>query len=182
MVNWKKKTHLVKWSTVCSSKNRGGLGILNISTFNKALQENGIGGLLWKKAQVILLKYRAEVGVWFSKCPRGSYGVRLKKEIRLEADHLQNNSAFRIGKDNKLKFWEAPWCSNLPLYVTFPTLYDGRSKNVKVEELSADCNMDFKFVRAFNNWKLEVAQKFLDLERQGPPLAVTSWYGIILLL
>lgn len=40
----KKKYHLVKWKTCCMPKSQGGLGILNLDLFNKAL----LAKWLWK--------------------------------------------------------------------------------------------------------------------------------------
>ena len=73
----------MKWKIVCTSKEKGGLGIRCLGTFNKALlgkwnwrfstEENP----LWKK--MISLKYGMEEGDWFSKNGRGyevGYGKR----------------------------------------------------------------------------------------------------------
>ena len=37
--NLERKIHLVNWDIVCSSKEKGGLGIRSLSNFNKALLE-----------------------------------------------------------------------------------------------------------------------------------------------
>ena len=86
--NLDKKIHLVKWKTVCSRKENGGLGLQILFTFNRAL----LGKWNWRFAmednstwrKVICLKYGVEDGGWFSNCPKGSYGVGLWKHIRKE--------------------------------------------------------------------------------------------------
>lgn len=95
-----KKTDLVKWSTVCSSKNIGGLGIRNIFTFNRVL----LGKWNWEVCygrklnmeEVIMLKYGAEERGWFSKCFKGSYEIELLEQIRMEVSHLKNKISFSI--------------------------------------------------------------------------------------
>lgn len=55
------------------------------------------------------------------------------------------------------KLWEDPWCSKLPLCLSFPALYVMvRSKNMMVGDLWIEDNWDFKFRRAFNagKWRL----------------------------
>lgn len=107
----KKKTNLVKWSTVCSSKNIGGLGIRNISTFNRVL----LGKWNWEvwygrklnMEEVILLKYGVEERGWFSKCFKGSYEIELLKQIRMEVSHLKNNISSvqaRVKESNSRRF------------------------------------------------------------------------------
>ena len=44
--NLTRKIHLVKWSTVCKSKEKGGLGIRSLSNLNKAL----LGKWIWRFA------------------------------------------------------------------------------------------------------------------------------------
>ena len=39
---FERRPNLVKWEVVCLDKNRGGLGIKKLSTFNKALFVNGV--------------------------------------------------------------------------------------------------------------------------------------------
>ena len=77
--NLERKLHLVNWDTVCLSKEKGGLGIRNLSKFNKAL----LGKWSWRFVMednsmwrnVINLKYGTEEGGWFPIIPRSNYGV-----------------------------------------------------------------------------------------------------------
>ena len=63
-----KKTHLVKWATVCTPLHSGGLAIRSLRTFNKAL----FGKWLWRFGnerqalwrRVIGAKYGCEGGGW----------------------------------------------------------------------------------------------------------------------
>ena len=76
-----KKTHLVKWATVCTPLHSGGLAIRSLRTFNKAL----FGKWLWRFGnerqalwrRVIGAKYGCEGGGWCSLPVIGPYGVSL---------------------------------------------------------------------------------------------------------
>lgn len=98
-----RKTHLVNWSMICLSREKGGLEIYNLSTLNKAL----LGKWNWRFGttenpawrKVIFLKYGAKEGGWFSNYPRGSYRLGCWKEIR-----VHNKCSFRIGNGKRTKF------------------------------------------------------------------------------
>ena len=57
--NLERKIHLINWNTICSSKDKGGLGICNLSTMNRAI----LGKWLWRFVvevpwkNLIMLKY-----------------------------------------------------------------------------------------------------------------------------
>ena len=101
---------MVKWDIVCSSKVKGGLGIRNLSKFNKAL----LGQLNWRFAMeensvwrnIISLKYGMEDGGWFSNTPRGIYGVGLWKDIRKEVIQMRQNCSIEVGNGRKVRFWK----------------------------------------------------------------------------
>ena len=86
--NLERKVHLINWNNVCSSKEKGGLGIRSLSSMNRAL----LGNWLWRFVveedspwkNIIKLKYDTEDGGWFTKNPRGSGGVGLWRDIRKE--------------------------------------------------------------------------------------------------
>ena len=63
----------------------------------------------------ISLKYGTKAGDWFTKGVRGSYGVSIWKEILKEASQLRLNSSFVVGKEDRVRFWEDSWCSEVPL-------------------------------------------------------------------
>ena len=73
-----RKLHLVNWDTVFLSKEKGGLGIRNLSKFNRAL----LGRWSWRVVMednsmwrnVINSKYVTEEGGWFPIIPRNNYG------------------------------------------------------------------------------------------------------------
>ena len=72
---------------------------------------------------MIRLKYDMEDGGWFTKNPRGSYGLGLWKEISKELSLLKHDYCFCLGDGRRIRFWEDVWCGKNPLSVTFPSLY-----------------------------------------------------------
>ena len=87
---------------------KGGLGIRNLSNFNKAL----LGKWTWRFAMeensiwrnIIVVKYGMEEGGWFSNTPRGRYGVGLWKDICIEASQIRQNCSFVMGNGRKVRF------------------------------------------------------------------------------
>ena len=71
----------MKWKTICSNKDKGGLGVKCLRTLNKALLAKWIRRFaiedypLWKN--IISLKHGVDKGGWFTKNGKGSFGVGL---------------------------------------------------------------------------------------------------------
>ena len=111
-----KKTHLVKWSAVCTDMRQEGFGIRSLAALNKAL----LGKWNWKFAieknslwkQVIIDKYGEEEGGWCSKEVKGAYGVGLWRAIRKDWEIICSRSRFIVGNGRKVKFWKDLWCED----------------------------------------------------------------------
>lgn len=85
------------------------------------------------------MKYGAEDGGWFSKCPRGSYGIGPWKQIRKEVAHMHSNCSFFIEDRKRISFWEDLWCNNTPLSLSFSTHYSlTNSKGARVTDSWVD--------------------------------------------
>ena len=88
-----RKIHLINWKDVCSSKEKGGLGIRNLILMNRDL----LGKWAWRFAKkdnsawknVISLKYGTEEGGWFTRPPRGTAGAGLWKGLSSETRILK---------------------------------------------------------------------------------------------
>ena len=125
--NRDRKIHLVNWNTMCTSKRKGGLGILRLEKLNKSL----LGKWNWRLAvednpswkDLIKLKYGIEERGWFSTEPKGSFGVGLRKDIRREAQQLKQDCKLMLGDGGRIIFWEDKWCGEFPLCDQFPTFY-----------------------------------------------------------
>jgi hypothetical protein len=102
------KYHLVRWDQVCSPMDCGGLGVKNLTLFNKAL----LGKWLWRFGveeshlwrRVIVAKYGMEWGGWRSKPCRGTHGCGLWKSISLGWDVFLERIEFSVGKGDRTKF------------------------------------------------------------------------------
>ena len=114
------------------------------------------------------MKYGTGEGGWFSKPPRGNAGIGLWKGISSTAMNLKQNCIFEIREENRIRFWKDTWCGELPLCVTFPTLYNvAGTRKAMVDEVW-DCFDNYgawnlRFIRSFNDWEIEQVQNFVGL-------------------
>ena len=129
----KRKIHLVKWKTICSNKDKGGLGVKCLGTLNKALLAKW-DNPLWKN--IISLKYGVDKGGWFTKNGRFSFGVGLWKEINKEATVLRQFSNCVVEDGKCLDFWKDTWCGTEPLSEAFHNIYTlSTAKDVYLEDI-----------------------------------------------
>ena len=135
-----RKIHLVKWKTICSNKDKGGLGVKCLGTLNKALlakwawRFTSEDNPLWKN--IISLKYGVDKGGWFTKNGKGAFGVGLWKEINKEASVLSQFSNCVVGDGKRLRFWKDTWCGMEPLSETFHNLYTlATTKDAYLEDI-----------------------------------------------
>ena len=91
----------------------------------------------------------------------------LWKSIRKEWDILSSRLAFQVGNGQRVRFWRDKWCGDEPLYVSFPSLF---TLSLTKEAWVADVwNPEGEgggwtplFSRAFNNWELDLVERFLQ--------------------
>ena len=122
-----KRPHLVKWVVVCSHKKKGGLGIRNLSTLNRAL----LCKWSWRFAVerdsywklIMSRKFGEEEGGWSSRGVREGYGVGIWKEISKEGSLLLNNVSTSVGDGKRVRFWNDIWYRNNSLCEAFPSLF-----------------------------------------------------------
>ena len=122
-----KKSHLVKWATVCSNKKEGGLGVRGLYNLNKAFLSKWLWRFanerdsLWRK--VIGSKFREDLRGWCSCKVRGNYGSRVWKEIRKEWEAFLPITFCSSGNGKRVRFWKDNWCGEEPLSLTFLSLF-----------------------------------------------------------
>ncbi|RVX06963.1 Transposon TX1 uncharacterized 149 kDa protein [Vitis vinifera] len=165
-----RKVHLINWEVVCTSKEKGGLGMRRIDSLNKAL----LGKWVWRFAVekdnlwrlMIGVKYGQEEFGWKTKESRGTYGVGVWKEIMKEAKWCWENIKFKVGKGTRIKFWSDQWCGNERLSHAFPQLYEmAVNKNATVNEMWDHSNgpggWNLNFHRDFNDWEMDMIRGLL---------------------
>ncbi|KAG5060685.1 hypothetical protein JHK87_001714 [Glycine soja] len=122
----------IKWKTVCQPKEKGGLGLKDIKTFNLAL----IGKWKWNlfqhqgelRARVLDSKY----GGWRSldASSRVSHESVWWRDLKMALLHshqgqvLQNGTMWKVGCGDRIKFWEDKWVNGEEtLSAKYPRLY-----------------------------------------------------------
>jgi len=103
------KYHLVKWSTIFSSKISGGLGMRNMIQFNKVW----LGKKLWRFAmerdvlwrKVVDIKYGSMRGGWCSKEVGGPFEVGVWKCIKRGWDAFVARVRYEAEDGSRVLFW-----------------------------------------------------------------------------
>ena len=98
---------------VCKSKESGGLGVRRLENLSKSM----LGKWNWRLAtednpslkKLIKLKYGLEVWEWFTKEPKGSFGVGLLNDIRKDVQQLKHDCKLVLGNGGRIRFWEDKW-------------------------------------------------------------------------
>jgi hypothetical protein len=121
----KNKYHLVKWDTVCTAKNIGGLGILNLRWMNISL----LTKWLWKLEK--------EDGLWQTivkkKYMKGKPLSVLKKKqgdsqfwrgIMDNKEEYCKNRKMEIGNGYATSFWMDKWCGDESFCIKYKRLFD----------------------------------------------------------
>jgi hypothetical protein len=139
MARWAsvKKISLVDWISVCSPKNQGGLGVLNLEFMNDSLLtkwlwniENSKG--LWQK--IIAGKYIKGKPLIFVKQKQGD--SHFWKKILSLRDNFYKYCKMLVGNGLNTSFWRSTWTGNLPLAVQFPILFDlAYDKDISVNKV-----------------------------------------------
>ncbi|XP_048324699.2 uncharacterized protein LOC125421031 [Ziziphus jujuba] len=106
----------IYWSRVCQPKEAGGLGLRRLKNMNMAL----FNKLAWhlttneNKLWVQALKAKYCDGKPFMSCHFKKNGSWAWKGILKSRKLLSNGLCFRVGKVDKINFWEDSWIPNNP--------------------------------------------------------------------
>jgi hypothetical protein len=160
------------WQQICAPLQHGGLGIRNLSIFNKAL----LGKWLWRYGvdhealwrRVVDSKYGSQWGGWCSHRVHVPYGEGLWKFIRIGWDSFSRHSAFKVGVGSRVKSWLDTWCGDQPLRDSFPELFRlARVPDASVADhlliLGSSHHWDIVFSRQAQDWELETMIAFMEL-------------------
>ncbi|KAK1320825.1 hypothetical protein QJS10_CPA03g01353 [Acorus calamus] len=123
-----KKVHLVKWEVVCSSKQEGGLGVLNLEDMNKALLSKWIWrclsnqSIIWRS--VVEARYRCpyvQIGRFPCGAPRPS---QIWTGILKATAQINEALRWTVGKGCQVRFWKDDWVGDSSLEDRFPILFE----------------------------------------------------------
>lgn len=126
------KYHLVPWDQVCKpwEDGRGGLGGIDLKTFNTALMAKRWWWRLLTKdkgslQRLICSKYGPLKGTWHNNTRNRSHtSSSFWRGILVSRHIVWQSLEYRLGNGCDIAFWHERWCSKLPLKVLFPGLLD----------------------------------------------------------
>ena len=143
----KRKYHLVKWSRICQTKEKGGLGVKDLRKMNISL----LCKWWWK--------IEKEEGLW-QEIVRQKY---LQNPCIAQLKKRQSNSPFwndllsirsyflkgrmiKVGNGSRTDFWQDSWCGSIPLKDQFPALFEICNEQVLTIEkaLQHDWRLTFR--------------------------------------
>lgn len=107
---------LISWERMCSSKDKGGLGMRDFSAFNNALLAKQCWRLATNPtsfaATVLRGKYFLRTDIWEEKIPQqASFTWR---SIMSARELVKEGSRWVVGNGRKVKFWKDAWVKDLP--------------------------------------------------------------------
>ena len=127
-----KKIAWISWETVCLPKDKGGLGIKDINTFNLALLGKWMWNLMHQQGALWVAVLEAKYEGWRGLTEEGSSNLQsmwwrdLKRAIH-QSHHgkiLQHEINWKVEAGDKVKFWEDRWiCHEQSLAEKYPRLY-----------------------------------------------------------
>ena len=112
-----KKIAWIKWESVCLPKEKGGLGIKDIDTFNLALVGKWKWQLMQEKGELWTRVLESKYGGWRNLDEQGSTGNQsvwwrdLKQAFNQSQQGvvIQNNMRWKVGGGDKIRFWKDKW-------------------------------------------------------------------------
>jgi len=121
----KRKYHLIKWETICQSKDRGGLGIKSIRKMNVSLLSKWWWKLdnekgLWQ--DIVKAKYLKDGTISSVKHKIDDSPVWTDL-LSVRHIYLKGRS-LKVNNGKNTLFWEDSWLNNQPLCIRAPFLYD----------------------------------------------------------
>lgn len=136
----KKKYHLIRWTKICKSKKKGGLGIKDIRKMNVSLLckwfwklENESG--LWQ--EIINFKYLKKDSICTVK-HRQTDSAIWTDMLKIKGVYLQGRKMI-LGNGKRTLFWHDTWLYDKPLIHLFPDLFAMcNQQKITVEKMKMD--------------------------------------------
>jgi len=133
----------VSWEMVCKPKEEGGLGIRDIRKFNYALLAKWRWRFLteekgrWK--EMLVSKYGTNVDTPQSPIKFQSWWWKDMQKVCKEGEGsgwFQQQLGWKLGRGDKIRFWEDVWVGNNNLKTLFPILFSiSLNQEQRVEEV-----------------------------------------------
>ena len=118
---------LVKWKKICKRKKFGGLGIINLRDFNRAILVKWWWKLFdelgSKWVSLLSHSYRSSTGWLSDKNINEGFASLFWKGLRSVKDIFFSGVAMTVNDGRGTRFWVDRWCSKVPLEKLFPQLY-----------------------------------------------------------
>ena len=145
----------VNWETVCLPKERGGLGIKDITKFNSTLLGKWKWDLfhrpreLW--AKVLVSKYRGWRGL--AEASSDNNVSIWWRDLKLALHHpslqnvLRDGIIWKVGSGDKIKFWEDSWLDGeIALLARYPRLYlNSCQQNHRIKDMGMQTDMGWEW-------------------------------------
>jgi len=121
----------VAWHKVCESKDKGGLGVIDIRKFNLTL----MGKWIWKRKSekrslwknILDSKYDGWRGLrsQVQNYKESLWWRDIRKVWNLEewGNDFEDRGRWEVGDGKEIRFWEDKWVDNVPLKHKFPRLF-----------------------------------------------------------
>uniref|UniRef100_A0A2N9FT22 Reverse transcriptase domain-containing protein n=1 Tax=Fagus sylvatica TaxID=28930 RepID=A0A2N9FT22_FAGSY len=172
------KPNLIRWDTVCSPIDKGGLGVCKLVPFNRALLGKSVVEV-WNGGESFM---EASDG---SPLWGGWWGLVHSP----------------VGMGDRVHLWHDRWCGDMVLKEVFPTLFscaihkDALLSEVMVRQYGRVI-WNVTFGRNFNDWEMDRVATFLNMLEAKSPIRevvdgswwhlrrngrfdIRSWYGAI---
>jgi hypothetical protein len=175
-----KRIPWVKWAVVCKDKNKGGLGVRDISLVNSSLLVKWRWRLLspekslWK--DILISKYGdhpLHQVEWSSFRVPTNVSSWWKNIIDLEKvvpgkKWLLENIRRKVGNGVTTHFWTTKWVSDLPLSCLFPRLFSlSNQKDCKVSDcvllVGGNLSWNFSWRRNLFQWEENLKISLLEV-------------------
>lgn len=119
---------LARWELVCQPKRQGGLGIINLHSFNRSLITKWWWRVLHEThlpwTRIIISEYYGAITTWSFHEKTTKRTSPLWRGVTKVADLFQIGVRFACGDGNNIRFWTDLWLGEQPLGKAFPSLFE----------------------------------------------------------
>ena len=174
-----KRIAWIKWDQVCMPKDKGGLGIKDIDSFNLALLAKWKWNYMQEKGEIWSRVLESKYGGWRSLYEEGREGHQsiwwkdLKQTVNSaqHGDIVHSNMRWKIVGGDKVRLWEDKWNQQQqPLAERYPRLYQISTQQNQIirhmgQHMQSGWEWQFLWRRSLFENEIESAVNFLkDIE------------------